>query len=264
MNALFPVLYFLAILSIPMKKIAIHQIDDQVTFTVIYDNTSFSSEYEADWGFACLIEGKEKTILFDTGSNPKIFRENLEKLNIDLNLVDFVVISHNHGDHTGGLPVIFERRNDMPLYIPASVEDNFLATYSEFESQSIGVSNSVKLCNGALLTGEMGERLKEQSLIIETPKGLVVVCGCSHQGVDNILKKAKELSDQDIYLVFGGFHLLRHSEDQVDGIIKEFRKAGVKFCGATHCTGENAIEMFSEAYGNNFVPMGSGKKIVIQ
>ena len=263
MNALFSVLSILAILSISMKEIAIHQIDDQVTFTVIYDNTSSSPEYEADWGFACLIEGKEKTILFDTGSNPNIFRENLEKLNIDLNMIDLVVISHNHGDHTGGLPVILEKRNDMPLYIPASVEDNFLARFSKFESQSIGVSNSIKLCDGAILTGEMGDRLKEQSLIIETPKGLVVVCGCSHQGVDNILKRTKELSVQEIYLLFGGFHLLRHSEDQVDGIINEFRKAGVKFCGATHCTGENAIEMFSEAYGDNFVPMGSGKKIVI-
>ena len=109
----------------------------------------------------------------------------------------------------------------------------------------------------------MGDQIKEQSLIIETSKGLVVVCGCSHQGISNILTRTKELSGQDIYLVFGGFHLLRHTEDEVNQIIDDFRTAGVEFCGATHCTGKNAIEQFSEAYGDHFVAMGSGKKMVI-
>ena len=73
MNVLFSLLYVVAILSVSMKDSDVHQIDDQVTFTVIYDNTSSSPEYEADWGFTCLIEGKEKTILFDTGKKPDIF-----------------------------------------------------------------------------------------------------------------------------------------------------------------------------------------------
>lgn len=239
------------------------QTDSQITFTVIYDNTSISPEYKGDWGFACLIEGLDKTILFDTGTKPDIFRGNLKKLNIDLNDVDIIVISHNHGDHTGGLPVVLEKRKDLPVYIPTSVEDDFISQYPEFNNHSLGVDKPMELCEGALLTGEMGDRIKEQSLIIETSKGLVVVCGCSHQGISNTLAKTKELSEQPIHLVFGGLHLVQHSKKQVNEIIEDFKKAEVQFCGATHCTGEDAIRMFADAYGDHYVTIGSGKKIVI-
>ncbi|MFC2124823.1 MBL fold metallo-hydrolase [Bacteroidota bacterium] len=239
------------------------QTEDQITFTVIYDNTSISPEYRGDWGFACLIEGKDKTILFDTGTKPEVFKHNLEKLNIDLDKVDVIVISHNHGDHTGGLPVILEKRKDLSVYVPASVENDFLSKFPEFKGFSIGVNNSIELCKGATLTGEMGDQIKEHSLIIDTSKGLVVVCGCSHQGVENVIKKTKKLSKKQIYLVFGGFHMLEHSKKQVNQIIEEFKEAEVQYCGATHCTGDDVIKMFADAYGDHFVEMGSGRKIVI-
>ena len=98
---------------------------DEVTFTVIYDNYSSSEQCNGDWGFSCLIEGMEKTILFDTGTKPEVFRKNLANLDIDIDNIDLLVISHNHGDHTGGLPIILERRVDLPLYIPGSVESAF-------------------------------------------------------------------------------------------------------------------------------------------
>jgi len=253
----------LALLTLNLTDPTLPKTNGEVTFTVIYDNTTSDPAYKCDWGFACLIEGKDKTILFDTGTKPDIFRENLEKLNIDLNKVDLVVISHNHGDHTGGLPVVLEKRKDLPVYIPASVEDDFLIKYPEFNGHTMRVDKPVKLCIGATLTGEMGKRIKEHSLIVETSKGLVVVCGCSHQGIVEIIKRTKELSDQPIHLVFGGFHLMDHSDQQVKGIIREFKKADVEYCGATHCTGDKQIKLFAEAYGDHYVPIGSGRKIII-
>ena len=237
------------------------QTQDQVTFTIIYDNYKFSDPYIGDWGFSCLIEGKDKTILFDTGTKPEVFRNNLENLNVDIDKIDLIVISHNHGDHTGGLPVILENRSDLPLYIPASVEEQFLKGYEEFKGHTIPVSKPVELCDGVMLTGEMGTTIKEQSLLVETAKGLVIVTGCSHQGVGNIVTKATQLSDEKIYLLFGGFHLLRHSEHEIKDIIDIFHRCGVQKCGATHCTGEEAIIMIKEAYGENFITIGAGNKI---
>lgn len=259
MKAIFVLLTILCSMTVLNSSLA--QTNNRVTFTIIYDNYEFSDPYIGDWGFSCLIEGKDKTILFDTGTKPEVFRKNLENLNVDIDKIDLIVISHNHGDHTGGLPVILEKRKDLPLYIPASVEENFLQKYQEFKGHTIAVSEPVELCDGVLITGEMGITIKEQSLLIETDKGLVIVTGCSHQGVDNIVKKATQLSDEKIYLLFGGFHLLRHSEKEIEDIIDIFLSSGVQKCGATHCTGEEATIMIKEAYGENFVTIGAGNKI---
>jgi len=235
----------------------------EVTFTILYDNYTITDQCIGDWGFSCLIEGKEKTILFDTGTKPDIFRKNLKSLNIDIDKIDLIVISHNHGDHTGGLPVILEKRKDLPLYIPASVENRFLQNYSDFEGRTIPVDESLEICKGVYLTGEMGDMIKEQSLLVETEKGMVIVTGCSHQGVGNVVKKSTQISDEKIYLTFGGFHLLRHSEDAIEDILEVFLCEGVQKCGPTHCTGDEATMMFKEVYGGDFVTMGAGNKIIL-
>jgi 7,8-dihydropterin-6-yl-methyl-4-(beta-D-ribofuranosyl)aminobenzene 5'-phosphate synthase len=121
------------------------------------------------------------------------------------------------------------------------------------------VNEAVAVCDHVYLTGQMGTGIKEQSLIVNTPPGLVIVTGCSHQGIVNIVKKTKELLNRDVYLVFGGFHLMGHSEEQVKAIIKDFRELGVQKCGATHCTGDRAIQMFKDAYGDDYVEIGSGR-----
>jgi len=127
----------------------------------------------------------------------------------------------------------------------------------------IAVSKPIEICQGVYSTGEMGQEIKEQSLILDTPKGLIIVTGCSHQGIVNILEKAKKILDKDIYMVFGGFHLMRHSDEQVEEIISVFKKLGVQKCGATHCTGDRQIELFKKAYGDNYVPIGTGNILTI-
>jgi 7,8-dihydropterin-6-yl-methyl-4-(beta-D-ribofuranosyl)aminobenzene 5'-phosphate synthase len=109
----------------------------------------------------------------------------------------------------------------------------------------------------------MGDQIKEQSLILNMSQGLVIVTGCSHQGIVNILKKAKEMFDREILLVFGGFHLMQHSDDQINDIIQSFREIGVQKCGATHCTGDRQITLFQEAYDDDYVPIGTGRIIRI-
>jgi len=234
-----------------------------VEITIIYDNYPAYENFQGDWGFSCLIEGKDKTILFDTGTKSEVFSKNLKKLNIDIQSIDFIVISHNHGDHTGGLPVLAEQSVNAPIYIPSSVSDDFIKYFPSFRNQIIVVSDPVEICEGVLLTGEMGERIKEQSLLVETEMGIVVITGCSHPGINIILDKVTEISDQPIHLVMGGFHMLDHSSAEIKKIIDQFKFHQVKQCAPSHCAGDKAKQMFKEAFRENFITLGAGRKIII-
>ncbi len=234
-----------------------------IKMTILYNNYVFIEGTRSDWGFACLIEGTEKTILFDSGTKSDILWHNAEKLNADLGKVEQIVISHNHGDHTGGLQSVLEKNPDVSVFFPVSFAHEFVSSVEGAGANIVAVDQPQEICENVYLTGEMGDQIKEQSLILDTPKGLVIVTGCSHQGIVNMLKRAKEIVNKDIYLVFGGFHLLRHLDEQVKEIIQEFKNLGVKQCSATHCTGDKAIAMFKEAFGENYVQMGVGRVIEI-
>ena len=237
--------------------------DTPITITILYDNYIFSEGLKTDWGYSCIIEGTEKTILFDTGTKSDILFHNINKLNVNPKDVELVAISHNHGDHTGGLFAFLDENNKVTVYLPASFPDEFVSRVENAGAKVVSVDKPVEICKDVSLTGEMGGLIKEQSLILNTSKGLVVITGCAHPGIVGIVKRAKEVIDKEIYLVFGGFHLLNKSEDEVNQIISQFKDLGVMKVGATHCTGDKAIELFKDAYKENFVQMGVGKAIKI-
>jgi len=237
--------------------------ENSIILTVLYDNYKFIEDTEADWGFACLIEGTQKTILFDTGTKPDILLRNVEKLNKELRKVDIVVISHNHGDHTGGLDTLLSINPNVTVYFPVSFPDKFEQNIKKKKAITRRISEPLEICKNVYSTGEMGDNIKEQSLILDTQEGIVIITGCSHPGILSILEKAQKIIDNPIYLVFGGFHLLRHTNKEVMNVINEFKSKGVKKCGPTHCTGENMIELFKNAYKDNYIPMGVGKGVQI-
>jgi 7,8-dihydropterin-6-yl-methyl-4-(beta-D-ribofuranosyl)aminobenzene 5'-phosphate synthase len=230
-----------------------------IQMTVLYDNYVAAEGTKAEWGFSCLIQGTAKTILFDTGGNPDTFRHNVNHLSADLSSAEAVILTHEHWDHIGGLPVVFETNTKAPIYFPYGFSYEFVRRVELANAKPVPVNEAVSVCDHVYLTGQMGGMIKEQSLIVNTPAGLVIVTGCSHQGVVNIVKKAKELLNRDVYLIFGGFHLMQHSKEQVDAIIKAFKDLGVQKCGATHCTGDRAIQQFKDAYGDDYVEIGSGR-----
>jgi 7,8-dihydropterin-6-yl-methyl-4-(beta-D-ribofuranosyl)aminobenzene 5'-phosphate synthase len=234
-----------------------------VKFTILYDNYLHREGTKTDWGFSCLIEGTEKTILFDTGTQPEILLHNVHEMNVDLKKVEQIVITHDHGDHTGGLSEVLKINPNVSVYLPASFPYEFVRKVEMLKAQVDSVDEPVEICENVFLTGEMMGHAKEQSLIINTQKGLVIVTGCSHQGIVNVLKRAKEIMDRPIYLVFGGFHLGGTPDRTLQKIIQSFEELGVEKCGATHCTGDKAIDMFKEAFGDNYLPMGTGNVIVV-
>ena len=122
----------------------------------------------------------------------------------------------------------------------------------------------IEICKDVYLSGEMGTQIIEQAIIFDLDDGLVVITGCAHPGIASMVKNIREHHNKDVKFVFGGFHLMQHSADQVKEIIKQLNETGVVKCGATHCTGDNAVEIFKKEYGDNFVGMGVGRIIEIK
>ncbi len=235
-----------------------------VTLTVVYDNYVSTEGTKSDWGFSCLIEGMDKTILFDTGARGDILLGNMEVLGIDPAGVDIVVLSHIHHDHIGGLDAVLDEQPDVSVYFGDSFPASFDRLVSKRGASPTRVRGPVEISPHVFSTGEIAGPPPEQSLILDTQKGLIVITGCSHPGITTILKRAKEMFDSEIYLVFGGFHLIGVSESAVQTIIADFKKLGVTKCGPTHCTGDRAITLFRETYGKDCITMGVGQVIRVQ
>ena len=236
---------------------------EKILVTILYDNYVGQEGLEADWGFSCLIEGTEKTILFDTGTKSDLFFRNVEELKADLDSVELVVISHDHYDHTGSLVPFLKKKSDVSVYLLTSFRDVLFQEVKQTGAKTVSVQDPVQICKNVHTTGEMGVQIKEQALILDTTQGLVVITGCAHPGIVGIVKKAKQVLNKDINMVFGGFHLVQTSAARIKDIIADFRELGVIKVGATHCTGDEAIQMFREVWGKNFVELGVGRKISI-
>ena len=235
----------------------------QMTITVLYDNYVFAKGTRSKWGFSCLIEGLDKTILFDTGAKPEILQHNADALGVDWRSVEYIVLSHEHWDHTGGLFHVLERNSNVTVFTPQSFKMEFSDDIKKTGAEVVRVDRPYQICSNVHLTGEMQGKVAEQSLFINTPAGIIVITGCSHPGIVEILQKVRELASADVYLVLGGFHLAKHSKDQVADIIKTLQEMGIQKCGPTHCTGTKVIKRFGKAFGENLIKMGTGRIISV-
>lgn len=234
---------------------------DELRITVVYDNTAFQQDLEADWGFSCLIEGLERTILFDTGASGTILLNNMDRLGIDPGDVQTVLLSHEHWDHVDGLDGFLERNADVDVLLLGSFPFKLSSTISAFGGRTVVVDGPLEIVPGAYSTGPMRGEMEEQSLLLATDRGTIVITGCAHPGIAETVRRAAELTGQEILLVMGGFHLRSCSESDVMEIIGEFRRLGVRFAGPCHCTGEEQIRVFEREYGSNFVSIGAGRRI---
>ncbi|MBS3763809.1 MAG: MBL fold metallo-hydrolase [Planctomycetes bacterium] len=235
--------------------------DNSIRITIVYDNNPYKKGLETAWGFGCLVEGLEKTILFDTGGEGDILMGNMKKLHIDPNDVDTVVISHIHHDHCGGLSSFLRQNHDVKVYLPNSFPDSMKDGVGKAGAKVIGVQGPAQICSRVYSTGELGRAIKEQSLLIETGKGLVVITGCSHPGIVSILKEAKKQRHKGIHLVLGGFHLFGTAERRLRGIVRDFQSENVRFVAPVHCSGKNARRSFEKSYGSRCLQMGVGARL---
>jgi 7,8-dihydropterin-6-yl-methyl-4-(beta-D-ribofuranosyl)aminobenzene 5'-phosphate synthase len=235
----------------------------RVTITILYDNNEYDERLETAWGFSCLVEGLEKTILFDTGGSSEMLLSNMRKLGLDPEDVEVIVISHIHYDHLGGLAGFLEQNHHPTVYLPKSLPKRIKNTVRDSEAKLVEVCDPVKICENTYSAGELGTWIKEQSLVVKTTKGLVVITGCAHPGVANVVQEAKKLLKDDVYLVLGGFHLCWMNPLQLKGIVNGVKKEEVKMVAPCHCSGDLARSAFENVYGDNFIRVGVGKRLEI-
>lgn len=264
---------------------------------VLCDNTAGAiSGTLGEHGFAALVQAGDRALLFDTGAGHTLLH-NAQRMNIDLKSVDQVVLSHGHWDHAGGLwpllqaagpkrilahPGIFARRYAVREGTARSVG----VPYAEEFLCGLGASFSYsdefrEVMPGVFLTGEVPRRTvfeegdaglfcdeagcerdeirDDQSLVVVTGKGLLILLGCCHAGVINTIEHAREKTGVGrVYGVVGGCHLAFSSQPQVDQTIKALKKYGIKKICPGHCTGFHAAARLASAFPAGFKPMQVG------
>lgn len=261
-------LAFLVILLVPVNVIAVQTMDDVVRkddaieVTVVVDNRPFRPGLQTSWGFACVVRGFEKTILFDTGGDGAILMSNLKHLNIDPNEIGAVVLSHVHRDHTGGLSAFLAANAQVSVYALSSFPKRMLNAIRASGANLVEVGRVTEICRDVYTTGALGNHPSEQSLVLRTKHGLVVITGCAHPGIVRILKQAKKMFPlSDLLLVMGGFHLMNSTRP--DRIASRVQKSKVRYVGPGHCTGKRAQSVFRQMYKDHFISIGAGTRVTI-
>src|SRR6516164_5239510 len=221
--------------------------------TILYDSFGKNPSLTMDWGFAALVEYGGKRILFDTGNNAKIFEHNVKAVGVDLRKLDFVVMSHRHGDHMGGLAYLLSVNPKVKIYAPKEGfgiygsdlpstfyrKDPSLPAEQRYfdgappEIMRFGsawpgadfqlIDKNTEIAPGINLITLISQKpgtleLRELSLAINTPEGLVLVVGCSHPGIDQIVQAAAAINPR-IHLITGGFHLVVASDPDIAKIV---------------------------------------------
>ncbi|BDR91520.1 MBL fold metallo-hydrolase [Vulcanisaeta souniana] len=214
--------------------------------TVINDNKA-NPPLLNDWGWSVLIETDKWVLLYDANTEPRVMEYNIKALNIDHGKIDAAFLSHYHADHYGGFRYIGEIKKGLVVYVPET--DNTLGRWG---LNPVVVSDPREILEDTITTGVMrGMGVNEHSLIIKlNGYGSVIVVGCSHPGIDNIVKRGYGLFG-DVYLVVGGFH--GPTRQQLDSVAKYSRYV----CPA-HCSGDEARHYVSTRYPGKYCDVRTG------
>ncbi|HXZ97669.1 MAG TPA: MBL fold metallo-hydrolase [Burkholderiales bacterium] len=266
--------------------------------TVLYDAFGKPSSMTKDWGYSAFIEYGGKRILFDTGDNPDILAQNAKAKGIDLSKLDFVVMSHRHGDHMGGMTYLLSVNPKVKIYAP---KENFgvygfdlpSKFYRKAESlppeqryydgappeiMRFGsawpganfqlIDKTTEIAPGVYLIALVSDKpttleLKELSLAIETPDGIVLVVGCAHPGIDRVVDAASKINSR-IHFIAGGFHLVVAQDDAIGKIVNQLHDTyQVEYIAPGHCTGEPTFVQLKQAFGDHYLYAGLGTTIEV-
>ena len=266
--------------------------------TILYDAFGSDPAMTKDWGFSALVEIAGKRILFDTGDNAEIFAANVKAKGVDLTRLDFVVLSHRHSDHMAGLAAVLNANPTVKIYAPkegfgiygSSLPSSFyrkddslppdMRYYGgkppeimkfgaawpnarfELIDQTTEIAPRITLI--ALVSDAPGTKeLKELSLAVNTPDGIVLVVGCSHPGIERIVEAAAAINPK-IRLIAGGFHLVVAPDDVIAKVVTALKdRFNVENIAPGHCTGEPTFAALKKAFGDKYVYAGLGTSIAL-
>ncbi len=275
--------------------------DAPARVTVLYDAFGKPSALKRGWGYSALVEYGGKRVLFDTGGNLDDFTFNANALGVDLSQLDFVVLTHRHGDHTSGLHHVLKVNPSVRIYTPAegayfdtptgpgliSVIKRRVETAPE-DMHYFGGKYPERIAAGSPWPGAKFTQIRaptevipgfwlfptqsetpgtremnEVSMAVRTPQGLVVMVGCSHPGIEKIMEAASRI-DSRVYSVFGGFHLVEVQDSEVSSMVSRLQdKWKLERVAAGHCTGEFAFSEMNRIFGSKFDHAGVGSVIAL-
>jgi len=227
--------------------------------TILYDNRAIDRRGEPDWGFAALIEIGRQKILFDTGGDPEVLAINLQKFKVDLKKIDAIVLSHQHWDHVNGLPVVLNPR--QKVFLLKSFPQELKSLVVEHKAQLVEIDRSREIFKDVYTTGPLKGKVDEQALVFDLPQGVVLLAGCSHPWIVDMVKLVKDKFQKPVNLVLGGFHLYPFPLPEVKTAIKQLKTLGIQKIAPCHCTGDKAMRLFEKEFGLNFLSVGVGSKI---
>ena len=285
----------LAVITLLLAEIAVAGTPNRVI--ILYDSFGKSPSVTMDWGFAALVEYGGKRILFDTGNNAKIFEHNVKAVGVDLRNLDFVVMSHRHGDHMGGLAYLLKVNPTVKIYAPKERsgvygddqpsstwyrKDPSLPAEQRYYSGAppeiihMGeawsaanfqlIDKNIEIVPGMYLIALVSDKpgtleLRELSLAIRTPDGLVLVVGCSHPGVEHIVQEASAI-DPHFNLLLGGLHQIQAPDPEVERIARVLRdQYKLDRIAPGHCTGEPEFAALKKTFGDHYLYAGVGSVV---
>lgn len=267
---------------------------------ILVDNVT-QSDLKPEWGLSVWIEYEGHSILLDTGASG-LFAENAEAMGISISKAEFAVLSHAHYDHGDGLDCFFERNPAAKVYLQKGIQENCYSRndgpfekyiglkkglLSQYADRFCYVEGAFSPVPGVTLlshttpglekTGERAGMLRwenggwrpddfrhEQSLIFETASGLVIFNSCSHAGVDCIIKEtAAAFPGKHIEALIGGFHLFRSTDGEVRSLAERIRETEIRRLYTGHCTGDRAMEILKEEFGDQIEQLYTGMEIEI-
>src|ERR1700730_13996877 len=274
----------------PTSAIAIAA-DNQIT--ILYDAFGKDAAMRKDWGFSALVEVAGKRILFDTGNDRDIFAANVKAKGVDLTNLDFVVLSHRHSDHMAGLSYVLSVNPKVKIYAPkegfgiygSSLPSSFyrkdeslppdmryyggtppevLTLWTAWQSANFErIDKTTEVAPGitliALVSDAVGTKeLKELSLAVNTPDGVVLVVACSHPGVETIVAEAAKINPH-IHFIAGGFHLLVAQDPAIEKVAAALHdNYKVDYIAPGHCTGEPTFAALQKVFGDRYLYAGLG------
>ena len=268
---------------------------EETRVTILVDAFSERSDLRKDWGYAALVEHDGKRILFDTGNDSDLFRHNVDILGVDLRNLDFVVISHRHGDHTDGLRYLLELNPDVRIYV-ANDEyfggptpqaffrrgvDSLPSHMRYFDGQVPAIvphgspwrhANTERIDGTREISpgirvvanvshGETFRETPEISLSISTPDGQILLVGCSHPWIEQILESVSAGSEP-VRILIGGLHWVMLPEAEVERLTNALRSDwGVRSVAPGHCTGELGFAALRRVFGRQYRYAGLGTSL---
>jgi 7,8-dihydropterin-6-yl-methyl-4-(beta-D-ribofuranosyl)aminobenzene 5'-phosphate synthase len=228
---------------------------------VVFDNAPGTGSLAFGWGFSCLIRWGAETILFDTGNEGEALLGNLRHTGVSPGEVNHLFLSHAHGDHAGGLMAFIGANPQACVYLLKDFPRSLRLGAKFHAKRVVELETPSEILPRIWSTGPVGGSVPEHALVLKADRGLVVITGCAHPGVEEIVARAQDVCGGGILLLLGGLHLLEEPGDAVAAVAESLLRSDVEYLAACHCTGGEAIQTLRDVFGERFLDIRTGTRI---